>query len=351
MNQNKLLIILNWKLLLYRVYMFNELAKRGYDITIVTPTNDGNNIPIPISFKILELPTIDLGPFVWVKGLKKIQPEEYDSILLMPNFRYINLMKFLLPKFRKKMVLWGHMKGRTSGNRVVHYIRKSLFKHYSLLFYDYGTMKDYLSYGYDSKKLFVANNTQYVDNSKVDLNAAKDSFLFVGRIQERKRIDLALRAFGIFKKQLLKSEVRFVVIGGGDIDYLKRIVDQEQIEDVVFAGAVYDEGELANYFTSAIAYVSPGPVGLGVLHAFAFGVPVITCPSHHHGPEINNCDEHNSIIVEDTPEAIADAMYTLYTDEKLRKEMSVYAYDYYNKYCTLDLMIDNMDKAIKSVMV
>ena len=330
--------------------MFNELAKRGYDITIVTPTNEGNNIPIPVDFSIIELPTKEIGPFVFVKGLNNIKPDSFDAILFTPNFRYLNLMKYLLPSYRKKTVLWGHLKGRTSGNKIAQFIRKRLFKHYTLLFYDYGTMNEYLSYGFDQNKLFVANNTQYVDNSKVELDAYKDSFIFVGRIQERKRIDLAILSFGLLKRRNPNCKARFVVVGGGDIQYLKQIVENEHIKDVFFPGAVYDEDELASYFTSAIAYVSPGPVGLGVLHSFAFGVPIITCPSHHHGPEINNCDKQNSYIVEDSPEAIAGAMEELYNDNEKRKRMSLYAYEYYNKYCTLDLMIDNMDAAIKSVM-
>lgn len=330
--------------------MFNELAKRGYDITIVTPTDVGNNIPIPIEFAIIELPIKRIGPFVFVKRLNRIKTDNYDAILYMPNFRYVNLMKFLMPKYRNRIILWGHMKGRTTDNKIAHFIRKRLFKRYTLLFYDYGTMNEYLTYGFDKRKLFVANNTQFVDNSKVDLDAPKDSFVFVGRIQERKRIDLALKAFGIFKRNNPRCGFKFYVIGGGDTSSLETIVNEESITDVIFTGAVYNEDELANYYRSAIAYVSPGPVGLGVLHSFAFGVPVITCPSDHHGPEVNNCNNKNSFIVDDNPIAIADTMEALYKNESLRKEMSLYAYSYYNQYCTLESMIDNMEKAINSVI-
>ena len=38
----------------------------------------------------------------------------------------------------------------------------------------------------------------------------------------------------------------------------------------------WDEGDLDLIVENAIAYVSRGPVGLGVLHSFAYGVPVVT---------------------------------------------------------------------------
>jgi glycosyltransferase involved in cell wall biosynthesis len=41
-------------------------------------------------------------------------------------------------------------------------------------------------------------------------------------------------------------------------------------------GAIYEEAELAPWFLTASALVYPGSIGLSLLHAFGYGLPVIT---------------------------------------------------------------------------
>jgi glycosyltransferase involved in cell wall biosynthesis len=57
---------------------------------------------------------------------------------------------------------------------------------------------------------------------------------------------------------------------------------------VSFVGAEWREEQLAPWFLSARALVHPGPIGLGLLHSFAYGLPVVTHDNpRHHGPEIH----------------------------------------------------------------
>ena len=118
---------------------------------------------------------------------------------------------------------------------------------------------------------------------------------------------------------------------------------------VIFKGNTRNENELKDIFESAIAYVSPGHVGLGVLHSLAFGVPVITCDLSTHAPEVCNCNKDNSMIVSFSTEAVANAMMQLCSDKSLLKQKSIAAYNYYNQNCTLQIMVDGIHNAIKNL--
>jgi len=67
------------------------------------------------------------------------------------------------------------------------------------------------------------------------------------------------------------------IIGEGEEnEYLKDLSVKLNISNrVIFYGKITNEITLKGLFRQAYAYISPGPVGLGVLHSFAYGVPVL----------------------------------------------------------------------------
>ena len=55
---------------------------------------------------------------------------------------------------------------------------------------------------------------------------------------------------------------------------------------VRFVGEMYDESQLAPWFLSSTLFVHPAAIGLGLLHAFGYGLPVVTHGDRDaHGPE------------------------------------------------------------------
>ena len=332
----------------YRIYAYNELVKRGYDLTVVSVSTEENLFKIPLDFKHIRLVPQRIGPFIKLRSFSSVSFVGYDTIVVAPNLRILDYYQLYRSKYWKKLVGWGHHKGRTTGNKFAEWVRFTFFKNFkSLVFYDYETPKEYIAKGFDASRLFVANNTQYVNLSTVHLYSERNSFLYVGRIQERKKIDLAIKAFYEVVKMYPGMKLKFYVVGGGDDTSLKRIIDEFNLsESVVLCGSIHDENELAKYFNSALAYVSPGHVGLGVLHSLAFGVPVITCKERKHSLEIVNCKPENSFIVDFNKESIANAMISLLNNQTF-KSKSQNAYNYYKDYCTIDKMVDGIDCAIK----
>lgn len=345
----KVLILMDMPLFPYRIYAYNGLANRGYDLTVVSVSNEDAHYDIPLEFKHIRLEKKMYGGFVKLLNFETITPDSYDIIIVDPNLRMLDFYRFYCSKYWDKLIGWGHHKGRTTGNKLAEWVRWKFFtKFRALVFYDYETRKEYIEHEFKPERMFVANNTQYVDLSMVDLNTKRNSFIYVGRIQDRKAVDLALHAFAIVKKQTKKAELKFKVVGGGDAENLKRLCRELNIEEYVeFTGPVHDERTLADIFNSAYGYVSPGHVGLGVLHGLAFGVPIITCMGRKHSLEVVNCKPENSFLVEFDKQSIADAMLKLCTDVALFDNMSKSAHEYYTKYCTIDKMVDGVDNAIK----
>lgn len=347
----KILILQDMPLFPYRIYAYNELATRGYELTVLSVSNAEESYDIPLKFKHIRTEFKNIGPFVWLKQFSLKELDKYDYIMVTPNMRVLNFYPLLGNLYKNKTLAWGHLTGRTANNKIAEWFRFKTFRKFpALIFYEDGTKDEYIDHGFDAKNLFVANNTQYVDPTTVHPNEERTYFLYVGRIQERKGLDVALRAFSRLRKQSDNNMLEFVFVGGGNTDSLKQIAQEENIIDSVkFIGPVHDQRKLGEWFSHAIAYVSPGHVGLGVLHSFACGVPVITCSGRLHSVEISNCKTENSMVVPYTVEDVEKAMSMLYTDKDLQKQKALAAIKYYNDYCTIDKMVDGIDDALKFV--
>lgn len=346
---NKVAILMDMPLFPYRIYCYNELAKRGYDLTVISVSNKVEKYDMPLLFEHIVYCPKHIGPFVKLQGFSIRDYVQYDTIIVDPNLRMLDYYKFYNKRFSKKLIGWGHLTGRTSSNKFAEKIRYWFFKKFkALVFYEAGTKVEYIAHGFDEDRLFVANNTQYVDPSAVHPNEERRYFLYVGRIQERKGIELALQAFAKLKNEHADSRLEFIVVGGGDSNGLKALAIREGVsESVRFIGPVHEQAMLGKWFSHAIAYVSPGHVGLGVLHSFACGVPVITCSGRLHSVEIYNCNKDNSLVVPYTVDGVYGAMVQLYKDSDLERRLSMAAYNYYWENCTIDKMADGVDDAIK----
>ena len=351
MKRKKVAILMDMPLYPYRIYAYNELAERGYDLTILSVSNRIETYDIPLKFEHIVSGYKKIGPFEKLLNLRRSDYENYDIIIVDPNLRMLDYYRFYNKHWWYKLIGWGHLTGRTSGNKVAEKIRYNFFKKFhALVFYEAGTREEYITHGFDAKKLFVANNTQYVDPQTVYPNEERSYFLYVGRIQDRKGLDIAIRAFAKLKKQTDDLKLEFVVVGGGDADSLKQIAQEEGIIDIVkFVGPVHDQAKLGEWFSHALGYVSPGHVGLGVLHSFACGVPVITSLGRLHSVEFYNCNAENSLVVPYTVDDVFNAMNRLYIDKELQQKLSKAAYKHYWEKCTIDIMVDGVDNAIKYI--
>jgi glycosyltransferase involved in cell wall biosynthesis len=158
----------------------------------------------------------------------------------------------------------------------------------------YGNIaRDYLDYsGFDINGLYVVYSSLDFDEQTSILlelsdtkirNTRKELFDYpdcpllvsVGRLDRYKRLDILIDAVGILRQQGVATNL--LIIGDGP--------DRQSLEhlaagsgsggSIKFLGAIYGERNLGELIGSADLCVVSGAVGLVIVHAFGYGVPVI----------------------------------------------------------------------------
>lgn len=332
----------------YRRDFYEKISQNeGIEVTVFH-SDESLNL-IGISFSTAYLPEKQFKGFYWHPNLQK-QLEAFDVVIIMFNVRYLSYMSLLFAKaFRadKKLLLWGHGFGK---NARINRLRVWLADRADgLLLYYKEAIEDFAGAKSLTNRVFAINNTIGVSNAGRSTAASRSRFIFVGRLQKRKKIGAIIAAFRALQEK--SPDLTLDVVGDGEIREQLQAAAQG-LENIVFHGKVTDESALKKLFDESIAYVSPGAIGLGVLHAFAYGCPVITVRHDPlHGPEFNNLiHNENAIIVEDqSVDSLRNAMLALANDEKKQTNLSKAAYSFYAEHRTLDVMSEKMLAAVNSV--
>lgn len=155
------------------------------------------------------------------------------------------------------------------------------------------------------EKIFLAKNTLDTvslqrEFERLELsgrkNVAKEvgfthrfNLVFLGRILPEKDVAGLLSAFA---KVHGNHDVCLHIVGPGPIAELEAKASAEGIP-VRFHGAVYDQEQVGKILYASDLLVMPNAVGLAIVHAFCFGLPILTTemdsaaePAIIHGPEI-----------------------------------------------------------------
>lgn len=188
-------------------------------------------------------------------------------------------------------LLWGHgLLERESGPK--WFIRKMLFKLAAgqLLYGDYAK-KLLVESGFASDTLHVVYNSLNYDQqasiakeiSAKDITEFRRSLgllgkrliVFTGRLQPVKKLDLLLQAIAEISRR--GPQIHLLLVGeGSEKERLQLLAQRLEIEPAVhFLGAHYDEHFLGLVLSASDISVVPSGAGLSVIHAMAFGTPVI----------------------------------------------------------------------------
>lgn len=322
----------------YRVKFFESLGKLYNGITLL---HFGINKGFNLSYvnEIITKKSTFLG-FHWIHDFKEII-SEYDIVIIGFDPHWLN--GYLLPILSNKtVILWGHGIGEGLLRKS---ISKYLFNKANALVLYHEYFKEILvQKSFKSDKIYVANNTIHIGNIENLSTYPKRYYLYVGRLQARKELEEVLYTLGQLKEKGIVKKM--VILGDGAIEKkrLRSIVKELDIESLVtFIKGTTDENVLKEVFKNAIAYVSPGHVGLGVLHSFSYGIPVVTYRDKNHAPEFRNIvDNENglSISSNDLEKAL------IYPIEEYQK-MGDRAFHYYQENAKMDMMVAGFTEAIK----
>ncbi len=207
------------------------------------------------------------------------------------DFRHIHtLLAFLLAKFLKIKFLWWSHAGLGNQGKLGQKLRSIFYRPCEgILVYSNKGKQNLVSIGVPENKIKIIGNAlnsiEYGFNSNMNNESNESVLLFSGRITREKKLDVLIKALKVLKDKGINF--RCFVVGGGKISYYQQLAKDLGITDRInFLGPKYGE-ELKQYFSKAQLFVYPGGIGLSLVQALSYGLPVITTDAFGlHGPEI-----------------------------------------------------------------
>lgn len=326
----------------YRVSFFECLANTLEQELTILHFGTPSGISHPLINEVI-------GEFIEIRNIKYILDlksilEEYMTIITVFDPHWINAFLLPLTHTDKKIILWGHGLGK---NKFISNIRKKLFqKANSIITYNQEGKSKIVDLGINQDKIFIANNTLLVENSINTSDSSEKNFLYVGRLQRRKRLDIFLDIFS--ELNLGSKGYTITILGNGAEEklYLEGCSKKLNIEQYInFVSGTANENILMNYFSKALYYVSPEAAGLGVIHSFAYGVPVLTMKSSNHGPEVNNIINIDNGYIFDDIKHFKDTLLIL-LKSSTAKNMGNNAFEMYRAERNIENMVNSFIEAI-----
>ena len=344
----KKLVILQGILPFYRKYFFNELGKI-YDLTVVHSGLALSDETDLFSEKVLEV--INFRKFKWQVGLFRTLIElQPDIIVGGDDLKYVN---WLISRYlTRSKVIWSWWGVDENRNKLLSRIKlKYLFpRKDNFLFYDRCSLNKVRNYGIDKKRLFLANNTVYVEQSTFIKNFEKRfSFLNVGSLDDRKQNDVLIRCFSKLV-QLRGGQYKLYLIGeGAQKDYLLSLVREYSMQDNIFlVGRIENYQELKFFYDLSLASVSFGQAGLAILQSMAFGVPFLTKENAITGGELSNVmNGVNGILCEDSESSLLESLVWCVNNHLKCQEMGFNAFTYYRTSASVNGMLKAFKSAIQ----
>ena len=174
--------------------------------------------------------------------------------------------------------------------------------------------------------------------------AGRPCVLFVGRLQQRKRIDYLLQSCALLPVEL---QPRLVIVGDGPDREAMEAQAQAVYPQAEFTGAKRG-AELAAYFAAADLFVLPGTGGLAVQQALTYGLPVIVAQGDGTQDDLVR-PENGWLIPSDDLDALTQALSDALSDPMRLRKMGTAGYRIVAEEVNLEKMVDVFIQAAEAV--
>ena len=359
----------------YRVPLFRALAARpGLRVTVYygQEADLANDEPDGFEAHFVPMPQWGvLGRTVrWSRPqIALATPARGDVLVLSWNLNYLSLPPALLRARARGMptILWGH--GFAKDDRWYRRAPRNAVGRLAtaLLFYNHTTRNEFVAAGYDPARLFVAQNA--LDDRAIHAAAerwcarpgALEAFrrknglvgrrlvLFVSRVTPKARVEWLVEAAARLRERV--PNLLVAIVGGGELEAVQKQVNRLGLGSVVrLVGPIYEEAAVAPWFLSGDVFCYPASVGLSLIHAFAYGLPIVTSDNYAlRNPEIEALDPgSNGLLYRHGDVAdLAHQLAEVLGDEPRRAAMATAARRTVSERYNLRTMVDGFEAAIR----
>lgn len=292
-----------------------------------------------LGFKKKLIYTQIVGNFYWQKGAVSLAFKNYEHYIITGEPYCVSTWLILLMNriTGRKTYLWTH---GWYGNE--SYFKKLLKKIFfglsnSILLYGDYAKNLMINEGFPEVKLIPVYNSMDFDTQlsirkklypnfiyKQHFNNEHPVLLYVGRIQNRKKIELLIEALNSLNQS--NCFFNLILIGNAsDQTNINELVCNYKLEKYVwFFGPCYNENVLGELIYNADLCVVPGDVGLTVMHSFVYGTPVVTHNNFpKHGPEFEAItpNETGDFFIEDSLQDLCSKIMEWTVSRKAKREV------------------------------
>ncbi len=302
-----------------------------------------------------------LPGLLWQQGVLDIPIKRNDLVIVSGAPRCLtNLFLLAKAKWRgAKTMWWGHYWSSTSSQWRADIRLKLMRQADSALFYTDREVNEFrCQYSAQSDfPVFALNNG--VDNREI--KAVRCSYtaekrgkrvLFIGRLTNKSNLTMLLDALA----HKMCADVGLDVIGDGqDLSALRSKADKLGLsERIAWHEGLVDEEKIAAIANHCRIFVYPGAVGLSLIHALCYGLPVIVHNDRWaHMPEIAAFEEgsnSNGVSFEKgSVSSLTNTIASLIADAQRLEAMSRTAIALTDKSFNTDAMVDRFIEALETL--
>lgn len=230
----------------------------------------------------------------WPRPVLAALNPRYDTLVLLGNSRVgaMWLAAIFGRLTGKQVFFWTHgwVRKDTGIKRI---IRNAFYRLANgLLLYGHRSKMIGIEEGFDPDRLHVVYNAldceaQNITRAKIGSedrdrtrselfgeHASNPTIVNITRLHHYKKLDMLIEAAAILQDR--GQPVNILIVGDGPHKLELEQLAKDKGVNAVFTGALYDELEIGRMLNASDVAVMPGPVGLLVMHALAYGVPVIS---------------------------------------------------------------------------
>jgi len=179
----------------------------------------------------------------------------------------------------------------------------------------------------------------------------KRILLFCGVLRQKSRMDVFFQALKIVCSK--KNDVLLLVIGSGEkLQSCKGQVAELQLtENVRFLGEIRSQVDLAPWFMSSELFAYGGAIGLSIIHAMAYGLPVIVHGNANlHGPEFEAMHPgvNGLTFRHNDANDMAEKIISLLNDKEALKAMKKNALETVRRNYSIESMVARFKECIET---